>query len=205
MSSKHVVADLELLRAHWGLDKISVLGHSAGGTIALGYAITHPSRVHKLVLLASNLLGYQRRDRWFLEQMAKVQQANPPTTDDEFKAFILAIVHMYFAHPERGGPEAFRAAWTNPASLWAYRAYYGADGRGENCHWKQTAELAGVTAETLVLVGRQDRTCAPEVSEAIANGISGSQLVVLDECGHFPWMEGVPQFWEILEKFLGES
>ncbi len=38
MSSKHMVEDLETLRQHLKLDSMLLLGHSNGGSIALGYA-----------------------------------------------------------------------------------------------------------------------------------------------------------------------
>jgi pimeloyl-ACP methyl ester carboxylesterase len=33
-----------------GLDRFALLGHSAGGAVALGYTLRHPERVQKLVL-----------------------------------------------------------------------------------------------------------------------------------------------------------
>jgi len=46
----HLVADIEALRAHLGIDKWQVFGGSWGSTLALAYAETHPSRVTELVL-----------------------------------------------------------------------------------------------------------------------------------------------------------
>src|SRR5215470_12174141 len=45
------VDDVEALRAHLGLDRIDLLGHSAGGTLAILYAVQHPERVGRLVLV----------------------------------------------------------------------------------------------------------------------------------------------------------
>lgn len=42
MATDDMIDDLEALRAYWGLPSITVLGHSNGGGIALGYAIQHP-------------------------------------------------------------------------------------------------------------------------------------------------------------------
>jgi len=132
-------------------------------------------------------------------------QSGPPiTTDAEFKAFVLRLMPLYFAHPENGGPEAFAKAWTNMPSLWAYGAYYAADA-GDEGKWDQVAELGNVSGKTLVLTGRQDRTAGVEVSEAIAGGVKGSKLVVLEECGHMPWVEKEEEFWGVLEGFLAEE
>src|SRR3546814_7195155 len=45
----HLVADIERLRAHIGVDKWLVFGGSWGSTHALAYAETHPERVSELV------------------------------------------------------------------------------------------------------------------------------------------------------------
>lgn len=46
----HLVADIEALRKHLGIDKWQVFGGSWGSTLALAYAETHPDRVTELVL-----------------------------------------------------------------------------------------------------------------------------------------------------------
>jgi len=46
----HLVADIERLREHLGIDRWQVFGGSWGSTLALTYAQTHPDRVSELVL-----------------------------------------------------------------------------------------------------------------------------------------------------------
>jgi proline iminopeptidase len=43
------VADLEAVRAHLRLDRVAVLGHSWGATLALRHALDHPDRVSALI------------------------------------------------------------------------------------------------------------------------------------------------------------
>ena len=52
----HLVADMELLRRHVGLDRWLVFGGSWGSTLALAYAETHPRAVTELVLRGIFLL-----------------------------------------------------------------------------------------------------------------------------------------------------
>lgn len=49
-TAKVIVADFEALRIKLGIDRWQVVGHSFGGTIALHYALAHPSRVICLTL-----------------------------------------------------------------------------------------------------------------------------------------------------------
>jgi proline iminopeptidase len=48
----HLIADMEALRRHFGIDRWLVVGGSWGATLALAYAQTHPERVTGLVLRA---------------------------------------------------------------------------------------------------------------------------------------------------------
>src|SRR5271165_4522525 len=49
-TTQHLVADLELLRTHLGIERWLVCGGSWGSTLALAYAEAHPARVLVLVL-----------------------------------------------------------------------------------------------------------------------------------------------------------
>ncbi|OCT48858.1 putative alpha beta-hydrolase protein [Cladophialophora carrionii] len=223
MSSRHVVSDLEALREHLGLDAFpALIGHSSGGTVALGYAIAHPTRVRRLVLLNSDLLGFPRQDVSFFHEVLGHFAASPPTTDETFRAFMLRIMPLYFAHPERrgggggggGGPVTLADLWTGNPSLWAYGAYYAADsasppGEGApgdgNAKWKQVDELGNVAAATLVLTGREDRVTGPEVSARIAAGVRQSRLVVVEACGHMSWVERPSEVWGVVDEFLAQE
>lgn len=46
------VADLEALRVRLGLDRMTLLGHSYGGSLAAAYLAAHPEHVHRLVLVS---------------------------------------------------------------------------------------------------------------------------------------------------------
>jgi proline iminopeptidase len=63
----HLVADIEALRVHLGIDRWQVFGGSWGSTLALAYAQTHPDRVTELVLRGIFLLR-RRELEWFYQQ-----------------------------------------------------------------------------------------------------------------------------------------
>jgi proline iminopeptidase len=62
----HLVADMERLRAHLGIDRWQVFGGSWGSALALAYAETHPERVTELVLRGIFTLRREELD-WFYE------------------------------------------------------------------------------------------------------------------------------------------
>jgi len=49
-TTQHLVADIELLRDHLGIERWLVFGGSWGSTLALAYAETHPDRVTEMIL-----------------------------------------------------------------------------------------------------------------------------------------------------------
>lgn len=65
----HLVADLELLRAHLGIQRWLVFGGSWGSTLALAYAERHPERVSGLVLRGIFLFTQRELD-WFYKDGA---------------------------------------------------------------------------------------------------------------------------------------
>jgi proline iminopeptidase len=67
----HLVADMERLRVHLGVDRWLVFGGSWGSTLALAYAETHPNAVSELVLRGIFLLR-QLELKWFYQQGASL-------------------------------------------------------------------------------------------------------------------------------------
>ena len=67
----HLVADIEKLRTHLGLERWQVFGGSWGSTLALAYAQKHPERVSELVLRGIFLLRRSEIE-WFYQHGASV-------------------------------------------------------------------------------------------------------------------------------------
>jgi len=65
----HLVADIERLRSHLGIDRWVVFGGSWGSTLALAYAQTHPERCKGLILRGIFTLRPQEI-RWFYQEGA---------------------------------------------------------------------------------------------------------------------------------------
>ena len=62
----HLVADMERLREHVGIERWMLFGGSWGSTLSLAYAQTHPDRVTELVLRGIFMLRQRELD-WFYE------------------------------------------------------------------------------------------------------------------------------------------
>jgi len=64
-----LVADMEALREHLGIERWQVFGGSWGSTLALAYAQTHPDRVSELVLRGIFMLR-RKEVEWFYQRGA---------------------------------------------------------------------------------------------------------------------------------------
>jgi 4,5:9,10-diseco-3-hydroxy-5,9,17-trioxoandrosta-1(10),2-diene-4-oate hydrolase len=62
--------------------------------------------------------------------------------------------------------------------------------------------LDAITAETLVIWGRQDEAIPVAHGETAVAGIPDAQLVVFDACGHMPMVEHPDTFNETVGAFL---
>ncbi len=69
-TTQHLIADIELLRVHLGIDRWLVLGASWGSVLGLAYAQTHPRSVSGLVLF-SVVGGTQREVDWATRGMGR--------------------------------------------------------------------------------------------------------------------------------------
>jgi pimeloyl-ACP methyl ester carboxylesterase len=208
MTTGDMADDLDRLRRFWGLDSLTVLGHSQGGAIALGYAIRYPGNVRKLVLVDTNpddhddhpererQIAARKDDPRFKDAIAALGGGGQPKTDDEFGAFLARILPLFFYDPVAAMP---RYAKTAPAlpTVWAFQSF----SPPEKVMMKQDAFMGRVQAKTLVIVGKDDWVCPLTDAQHIHEGIANSQLVVLDRVGHFPWIEAPKEFFDQVVRF----
>ncbi|MBM3571057.1 MAG: prolyl aminopeptidase [Alphaproteobacteria bacterium] len=74
-TTAHLVADIEALRRHLGIERWLVFGGSWGSTLALAYAQAHPARCIGLVLRGI-FLGHRSEIDWFLDGIRTVFPEN---------------------------------------------------------------------------------------------------------------------------------
>lgn len=70
-TTQHLVADMEQLREHLGIERWTVLGMSWGSTLGLAYAEAHPERVRALVLALVGMTT-RREVEWITRDMGRI-------------------------------------------------------------------------------------------------------------------------------------
>jgi proline iminopeptidase len=211
VSVKACLADLEALRAHLKLERWTVVGHSAGGTLGLFYAAAHPASVEALVLVSCGHVVYEAdnavtdnammrlcpSERQQLEELGKSTAGTP---DERTAARLKLLAPGYFFDRDKA---AAMVAAMKPDSVHADTMrllmrdmlHPGMDLR---------PALKDVARPTLVVAGRQD-PLDPKVQYEIHLALKDSTLELIPRCGHFPWIEQPERFYAAVDRLLARA
>lgn len=200
-------ADIEGLRKHLGAESVWLMGHSDGGIIALNYASEHGDRVAGMILVDApsgntsksndriRRMELRRNEPWFDSAFAAFRRV--PATQSEFETNMRSILPFFFASIEN--VEKNRDTFEKTGfSFDAQR------GRGQSDHSSVdlTAFLPVMKIPTLLVVGSDDFICPPPAAEFFHREIVNSKLLVIENAGHFPWLEQPEQFFGGIQAFL---
>jgi len=141
-----------------------------------------------------------RGDPRYTRAIAHSDHPEYAPTDAGFTQYLGEVLPLYFRDPERFLP-IFKQTFAYPIDYWATVHNGAAD---KAAPMPQSQQLGKVTAQTLVVVGREDFVCPVEDSELIARGIAGAKLVIFEHSGHLPWIEERPRFFAEVGAFLAE-
>jgi proline iminopeptidase len=109
----HLIADMEQLREHLGIDRWLLYGGSWGSTLILAYAQQHPQRVSEIVIAAVTMTRRSEIDwlhrgvgRFFPEQWERFLEGAPgtPSDGDVVAAYARLMEHPDAAVRERPRP-----------------------------------------------------------------------------------------------------
>ncbi|MEW2114290.1 alpha/beta hydrolase [Streptomyces sp. NPDC005474] len=205
-----LVDDVEALREHLGLDRLDLLGHSAGTNLATLYAARHPERVGRLALIApsAGALGITvtgdvrvatarlRRDEpWYPEAFAALEALVAGRAGaDAFQA----IAPFWYGRWNKNA-RAHRAAEAVQRNNEA-AAVFAAEGAFDPPATR--AALARLTSPVLVLAGEVDLNSPPPATAELAGQFPHAELIVQPGAGHFPWLDDAKQFVTATEAFL---
>ena len=209
----HLIADMEIIREKFGLERWMVVGGSWGATLALAYAQAHPDRVSGIVLRATFLGTRAELEGAFLDTLPRFY----PDLSDDFVSLLPPeeqgqLLDNYLRHildpdPAVHGPAA--RAWhdteqilsqhaparyrLDPASLNSTRAlpatpFMEAHYFRNDCFMKPGQLLAEAARLNripgLIVQGRYDLLCPPATSHALRARWPESEIRMVEGAGH---------------------
>lgn len=177
------------------LPSASMVGNSLGGAIVLRAAVRHPDRARRLVLMGSVGLPFPITDGLDVVWGYEPSMDNMRRVMDYF-AYSREVVTdelaevRFQASVRPGMQEAFSAMFPAPRQ------------RGLDALVTPEREIAGLTHETLIIHGRDDRVIPLETSLRLHQLIDNSQLHVFGRCGHWTQIERSAAFNRLVADFL---
>lgn len=187
--------DLRALLDFLKIERATLVGLSLGGIVAADFALEHPERVERLVLVGSGLRGGgQPPDEKAVEARRVGAREGPERYFEEFlKSDLLAGL--------RGRPRALAAMRRMMLDNYKANAYVSA-GYPQSPEPPTAERLGQIKAPTLVLVGSLDGKSLKNIADALASGIPGAHKLVIDGASHHPPVETPKEFNRILLDFL---
>ena len=205
---EQIAADIEELRTHLGFERVSVLGHSVGGFIALTYALTYPTSVATLIPVATasshrwkdpveQLITTKgnARQKKILERILAGEEAS----ESEYREWFHTMAPLlHFRTYDRAAVDEFldrmRGNRRTEAAMW----------RNNLSEYDLTTRLPEITAPTLVLAGQYDGITNIEVVRQVAAQIPNATFQVIPECGHWIFAESQEAFVRLIADFVNQ-
>jgi proline iminopeptidase len=206
------VEDLAAVIEEQGFDPLSIVGYSWGAMLSLLYTIEQRENPHlkpasRLALINPAPLTSEYR-RQFEAEFARRQQAPEiQRLRDELAASGLRErdPQAYRQRSFELGVAGYFSDPRNATDLTPFRVI----GRVQQSVWESLGDfnlidsLSGIRIPSIIIHGRDDPI--PLASSRQAASALGTSLVVLDECGHVPYVEQPDKLFAALDPFLDET
>jgi len=213
------IADLDKVREHFQLETMTLVGHSWGAVLALEYALRHPARLARLILMnpapasAADLaffrsayvkqLGSEMEQQRTIANGPSYQAADPDAVTARYRIHfkhalaraadyekLMTIMHAGFVKQGSDGILKARAVEDRlMADTWAIAGY------------DLLPKIRTIAVPTLVLTADHD-FIPVEIAAHIAQAMPKAQLVTLKNCGHFAFMECPADVRAAVDTFL---
>jgi pimeloyl-ACP methyl ester carboxylesterase len=177
-----------------GIDRAPIIGHSMGGTVLLCLALEHPSRVERVAVVGSPIVGdglalfLRLAARRFLASMAYKVPGAIPLGVRLFSPFLArdwkTWYRMFENDLSRTTLESFHY------SIASLR------------HTDLRPRLREIQVPALGVYGRTDRIVSPKQRELLARGVPQAEICYFERSGHFPMLDEPKRFYQVLHEFL---
>ncbi|HEU5144209.1 MAG TPA: alpha/beta hydrolase [Dermatophilaceae bacterium] len=187
----HAVALLDEL----GVERVSVVGNSFGGAMALRLASRHADRVERLVLMGSVGVPFPITDGldrvWGYEPSVENMRALLEIFAHDTSRMTDELARDRYAASVANGADArFSAMFPAPRQRWVDAMALPDD------------ELRSITVPTMLFHGRDDQVIPLDTSLRLLHLIRPSQLHVFGQCGHWTQIEHADEFNRMVADFI---
>ncbi len=170
-----------------GLEEVTLIGHSHGGRISIVLANNYPELVKKMILVDSAGIIPKRKLKYYFKLYS-------------FKTLKKLYSLTFFYIDKEKRLEKFYKKFGSTD-------YKASDGIMRNIMVKVVNDdlrplLKDIKSQTLLIWGRDDEDTPVYMGEIMEKEIKGSGLVVLENAGHFSYLDQFGRFQLIIDSFL---
>ena len=205
--SAHAAAMRDLLD-HLEIERVTLVGHSLGGGIAMQFFYLFPERVDRLVLVSSGGLGR--------EVSVLLRSATLPGAAQVLSVLASAPV---VSRVEALGRGASKVGWRPGADIGEiWRGFSSLGDRGSRRAFLATTraviDIRGQTISardhvegappipTLIVWGSKDRMIPPSHALNVQDELPDCRVELFEGAGHFPHLEDPDRFTRLLREFV---
>jgi len=177
-----------------GIAAAALVGHSMGGTVALGVAIAHPERVTRVAVVGSPIVGTSLN--FFLKL------AGRPFWAFLAYSFPWAVrAGTYLASPTiTRAWRTWYAMWERDLSRTTLRSFFQSIGSLHRTDLRPM--LPALRCPVLGIYGARDNIVHPNQADLLARGAPQATILWMPRAGHFPMLDEPERFHQALAAFL---
>jgi proline iminopeptidase len=208
------IDDIKVFLSSIGVVKPILFGASYGSMSALAFAIKYPYDLSKLICIAGcarmnfllareNLVKYNATsDQLFWADRLFNGDISKP---EEIGEFYKHLTPMYYFDKEKIPPS--KAKKTDTTHI--FNAAFGKGGFLTETIFDLRSELHNIKVPTKLIFGRQDwinpKEQAEEIMEYISKDEAPVELTVIEDCGHFMWVEQYDKFVSTVTAYIEDK
>ena len=196
------VADVAEVSKVLEVGPFALMGHSFGGIVALQFALDHPELLSHLILVCAPASHHyiedveaalpDRLEREALSELDSLKDSEP--SDYVMRRSLELLAPIYFHNPARVSELSLNSVRFGPETQAVWDSLEDFDLR---------PRLGEVQVPTLVIAGDEDRSVTTERAREVADGLPSGSLLVIENSGHYPFIEEPKAFLTGVAQFLG--
>ena len=185
---------LDKLLTELKVERATLVGNSMGGWIATLYAVKHPARVERLVLVDS--AGFAPPKEFDLNTLSGLN----PSTREGMRQLATLVFHNKLLFTNDAAIDLLLTQRIAAGDGYTIQSLVESIYRGEDM---LDGKLAGLKAPTLIIWGRGDGlTPLAREGERFRKELPQAQFLIIENAGHVPQVEKAAEFNAAVLKFL---
>jgi pimeloyl-ACP methyl ester carboxylesterase len=184
-----------------GIEKATLVGNSAGGTVSMLAALKYPQRVTSLILVDPAVYAGGGAPAWIRPLLGTPQMRHlGPLFARQLQAQGTEFIKTAWHDPSKITPEIFEG-YQKPLQVenWDKALWYLTLSSRESGLAERVSDF---NLPVLVITGDDDRIVPTEQSVRLAGEIQNAELVIISQCGHLPHEECPAEFMQAVTDFL---